>query len=70
MQGPGRRQPKSDLCTCAGEGATTLENVFKSQHTLEAAMMAAPSRLGLESRKAGSDRAALENGGFEDKESI
>ena len=33
-------------------------------------MMAAPSRLGLESRKAGSDRAALENGGFEEKEII
>ena len=31
-------------------------------------MMAAPSRLGLESRKAGSDRAALENGGFEENE--
>ena len=28
-------------------------------HTLEAAMMAVPSRLGLASRKAGSDRAAL-----------
>ena len=32
------------------------------QHTLEAVMMAVPSRLGLASRNAGSESAALEKG--------